>query len=216
MSFKLGYWFWLLLFVYCFLVFLDFIILKSLLHIIFQNTSHCWSSAITAQYYNCSTTGQKIIRRSIKTISNIYVTQSSNDWKPLIWRISGRSTKCHRSQDGVVHVVTKQLDRQSCVWFTAWARDFSLPKNVQTGSGHHTASHSVGIRGPFRRRQTTEHQADHLLSCNSEVKNKVNPCLSSLYRLKYVHGMAADNFTLLTIHLAVKFVHSYIVKLCIS
>lgn len=49
------------------------------------------------------------------------------------------------SLDNVISTVTKIWTRQSRVQFPARAKNFSLLQNIQSGSGTHPASHSMGI-----------------------------------------------------------------------
>jgi len=42
-------------------------------------------------------------------------------------------------------------DRGSVVRFPAWAGNFSLHRRIQNGSGDHTTSYPMGIRGSFLR-----------------------------------------------------------------
>jgi hypothetical protein len=50
-------------------------------------------------------------------------------------------------------------------------QDFSLPHSVQTGSGAHPASYSIGTGGSFPGRKRQGREADHPPPSSAEVKN---------------------------------------------
>jgi hypothetical protein len=49
--------------------------------------------------------------------------------------------------------------------------DLSLLHNIQTYSGAHPASYPMDTGGVFTWVKRPEREADHLLSCNADVKN---------------------------------------------
>jgi hypothetical protein len=64
-------------------------------------------------------------------------------------------------------------DRAIEVQSPAEARDFSSNLCVQTGSGAHPASCTMGTAGPFPRgKAQLGHDADHLSPSSAEVKNE--------------------------------------------
>jgi hypothetical protein len=57
------------------------------------------------------------------------------------------------------------------VQFPAGTRDISLLQKVQTGSGTHRASYTMGIGGSFTGDKAVVREAGHLFSSNAQVKN---------------------------------------------
>jgi hypothetical protein len=57
------------------------------------------------------------------------------------------------------------------VQLLAEAKDFSLLRGVQTGSGSHLASHTMRIGGPFPGVKRPGLEADHSPPSSSDVKN---------------------------------------------
>jgi hypothetical protein len=65
------------------------------------------------------------------------------------------------------------MDWMTGVWSPTEAEDFSSSICVQTGSGAHPASCTMGTRGPFPEGKAgLGHDADHLLPSSAEVKNE--------------------------------------------
>jgi hypothetical protein len=64
-------------------------------------------------------------------------------------------------------------DRAIGVWSPAGAKDFSSSLGVQTGSGAHPASCTMGTGGPFPRGKARPgHDADHSPPSSAEVENE--------------------------------------------
>jgi hypothetical protein len=53
--------------------------------------------------------------------------------------------------------------------------NFSLHHGVQTSSGAHPASHSMGIGGPFPGVKRTDREADQSPASSAEVEESVEP-----------------------------------------
>jgi hypothetical protein len=79
-------------------------------------------------------TGSLTNELSAYLLVNLSVSQS------LMCTVSTR----RRSQGGMVSILTGPKFRQWWSWFAAWARDFFVLQNAQTGSGVHAASYSAG------------------------------------------------------------------------
>jgi len=62
-----------------------------------------------------------------------------------------------------------------------WFDSISFIQDVQSGSGAHTASYSVGSLGSFLGIKRLGREANHSLLCNSEAKNE------GLYVFYYYH-----------------------------
>jgi hypothetical protein len=52
-----------------------------------------------------------------------------------------------------------------------WGQEIFLMYNVQTGSGAHPATYTVGHGGCFPKGKWQGHEADHSPTSNAEVKN---------------------------------------------
>jgi hypothetical protein len=64
-------------------------------------------------------------------------------------------------------------DWQTGVWSLAGAKDFYSSLCVQTLSGEHPASHSMGTRGPYSGSEMwTRCEVDHSPSSSAKVKNQ--------------------------------------------
>jgi hypothetical protein len=61
----------------------------------------------------------------------------------------------------------------------------SLPQNVQTGSGVHPASYSVGAGGSFSRVKWLKCEADHFPPLSAEIKNEWSYIFTHLLCLHY-------------------------------
>jgi hypothetical protein len=92
------------------------------------------------------------------------------------------------SQDSVVSIAARLWVQILWVRFLTGARVFPLLQNIQTCSGAHWASCSLGttILSPRIKRQ--ERQADHLTPCTAKVKNVQNCTSAPAYVLMAFRG----------------------------
>ena len=111
-------------------------------------------------------------------------------------------------------MANRPWDRQSRLQILAGARNFSVLQNVQTGSGVHPVSYSMGTKALSLPVQWSGHEADHW----SQSSAKVNR--TELRQLHHVPSCCAmDNFTFTSLFCEPKMTkvsNTYNSKLCDS
>lgn len=96
------------------------------------------------------------------------------------------------SEDSILSLVTGLWVGKSGVQFLGGSNNCSLLKNVQTCSGAHPASRSLGAGVLFIEVNQPWHEANHSPPSSSEVKNERSNTGTSPVWLYGLHG---DNFT---------------------